>query len=188
VTAVARQALAWAALLGMALLTATASAATAPPEPQGYRTSHYRAPVPATVDGKPALTTDQAASLWRDHAAIFIDTLPQAPRPANLPAGTIWHRKVREDIPNSIWLPDTGYGQLPAIMETYFETNLREATANDRNRHLVFYCLANCWMSWNAAKHAMALGYTRVDWYAGGTDEWAAHHLPLEPREPKPRP
>ena len=159
-----------------------------PPEPAGYRSSDYRSPVPATVDGKPALTTEQAAALWRDHAAIFVDTLPQAPRPAGLPAGTIWHRKVREDIPNSIWLPDTGYGQLPPVMETYFEDNLRDVTGGDLSRHLVFYCLANCWMSWNAAKRAMGLGYARVDWYAGGTDDWAAHGLPVEPREPIPRP
>ena len=181
----ARPILVWLLLLGV---VSWAAAATPPPEPRDYRTSHYRAPVPATVNGKPALTTEQAATLWRDHAAVFVDTLPQAPRPANLPAGTIWHRKTRDDILGSIWLPDTGYGQLPSIMETYFETNLRQATAGDPSRHLVFYCLANCWMSWNATKRAMALGYTRVDWYAGGTDEWAAHNLPLEPREPKPRP
>ena len=174
-------------LLGL-ILWATAGLAASPPEPAGYRTSDYRSPVPATVNGKPALTTQQAAALWRDHAAIFVDTLPQAPRPAGLPAGTIWHSKVREDIPGSIWLPDTGYGQLPAVMETYFEDNLRDATGGDRGRHLVFYCLANCWMSWNAAKRAMDLGYTLVDWYAGGTDEWAAQGLPVEPREPKPRP
>jgi PQQ-dependent catabolism-associated CXXCW motif protein len=185
VTIAARSILVWVLLLGM---VSWASAGTPPPEPEGYRTSDYRAPVPATINGKPALTTEQAETLWHDHAAIFIDTLPQAPRPADLPAGTIWHRKTRDDIPGSIWLPDTGYGQLPSIMETYFATNLQQATAGDQSRHLVFYCLANCWMSWNAAKRAMALDYTQVDWYAGGTDEWAAHHLPLEPREPKPRP
>ena len=184
-TIVARSILAWVLLLGM---VSWASAETPPPEPEGYRTSDYRSPVPATVNSKPALTTEQAAAFWHDHAAIFVDTLPQAPRPTNLPAGTIWNRKARDDIPGSIWLPDTGYGQLPSIMETYFATNLQQATAGDRSRHLVFYCLANCWMSWNAAKRAMALGYKQVDWYAGGTDEWAAHHLPLEPREPKPRP
>jgi PQQ-dependent catabolism-associated CXXCW motif protein len=185
--AVCRPVVGWGVLLAVALW-AVAGLAAPPAEPPDYRTGDYRAAVPATVDGKPALTTEQAAALWRDHAAIFVDTLPQAPRPAGLPAGTIWHRKVRADIPDSIWLPDTGYGQLPSVMERYFEDNLRDVTAGDRSRHLVFYCLADCWMSWNAAKRAMALGYVRVDWYAGGTDEWAAHGLPLEPREPKPRP
>jgi PQQ-dependent catabolism-associated CXXCW motif protein len=175
-------------LLCAALLAVSARAETTPPEPAGYRTSDYRAAVPATVDGKAALTTDQAAALWRDHAAIFIDTLPQPPRPAGLPAATIWHRKPRYDIPGSIWLPDTGYGELPAVMETWFEDNLKAATHGDRSRRLVFYCLANCWMSWNAAKHAASLGYMRVEWYAAGTDGWAGHDLPLELRDPVPRP
>jgi rhodanese-related sulfurtransferase len=43
-------------------------------------------------------------------------------------------------------------------------------------------------MSWNAAKRAAALGYTQVDWYSDATDGWAARDLPLELREPVPRP
>jgi PQQ-dependent catabolism-associated CXXCW motif protein len=160
----------------------------APSEPPTYRTSDYRSAVPSTVNGKASLTTEQAAALWRDHTAVFVDTLPQPPRPAGLPTGTIWHPKPRYDIPGSIWLPDTGYGELPQIMESYFESSLRDATKDDRSRRLVFYCLAACWMSWNAAKHAVALGYTQVDWYADGTDGWTARDLPVELREPIPRP
>jgi PQQ-dependent catabolism-associated CXXCW motif protein len=73
-------------------------------------------------------------------------------------------------------------------MAAYFESNLQQATAADRHRRLVFYCLTGCWMSWNAAKRAASLGYTSVDWYAGGTDAWAAQGLPLEHRDPVPRP
>jgi PQQ-dependent catabolism-associated CXXCW motif protein len=176
------------AVLCAMLLAAPVRAATAPPEPADYRTGDYRSAVPETVAGKAALTTQQAATLWRDHTAVFIDTLPQPPRPAGLPAGTIWHPKPRYDIPGSVWLPDTGYGELPAIMESYFENNLHDATQGDRSKRLVFYCLARCWMSWNAAKRAVTLGYTQVDWYADGTDGWAAHDLPLELRDPVPRP
>jgi PQQ-dependent catabolism-associated CXXCW motif protein len=53
---------------------------------------------------------------------------------------------------------------------------------------IVFYCLASCWMSWNAAKRALAIGYRRVAWYPDGTDGWAADHLPLELRTSMPRP
>jgi PQQ-dependent catabolism-associated CXXCW motif protein len=178
------------ALLCVALLSGSldARAGATATEPAGYRTSDYRSEVPATVDGKAALTTEQAAALWRGHEAIFVDTLPQPPRPPRLPEGTIWHPKPRYDIPGSIWLPDTGYGELPAIMEAYFENNLRDATHGDLSRRLVFYCLANCWMSWNTAKRAAALGYTQADWYSDGTDGWAARDLPLELREPVPRP
>ena len=120
--------------------------------------------------------------------AVFIDVLPQAPRPAGLPASTIWREKPRDDVPGSIWLPDTGYGALAPVMQQYFEHGLEQASGGDRNRMLVFYCLANCWMSWNAAKRAMAIGYTHVAWYPDGTDGWAAERLPLEPRTPLPRP
>ena len=62
------------------------------------------------------------------------------------------------------------------------------ASGSDPNRMLVFYCLANCWMSWNAAKRALAMGYTHVAWYPDGTDGWTTDHLPLELRTPLPRP
>jgi PQQ-dependent catabolism-associated CXXCW motif protein len=174
-----------------ALLVSAASGAVAgtlPPEPVAYRTADYRAPVPATVNGRPALTTEQAAALWRQGSAVFVDTLPQPPRPAGLPEGTVWYPMPRNDIPGSIWLPDTGYGELPAVMADYFEQSLREATAGNKDRQLVFYCLAGCWMSWNAAKRAAALGYTQADWYAEGTEGWAEQNLPLEHRDPVPRP
>jgi PQQ-dependent catabolism-associated CXXCW motif protein len=41
-----------------------------------------------------------------------------------------------------------------------------------------------CWMSWNAAKRAVALGYARVHWYPDGTDGWAAAGLPLAEARP----
>lgn len=156
-------------------------------EPASFRLNDYRAPVPATVDGHLALTTGQAADLWRGHKAVFIDTLPQAPRPEGLPTNTIWHPKLRYDIPGSVWLPDTGYGELASITKLYFEHGLQQATSGDRSLHVIFYCLASCWMSWNATKRARMLGYSNVDWYADGTDGWAASDLPLELRDPVPR-
>src|SRR5215471_15708842 len=85
-------------------------AAAAPPEPDGYRMDDYRSPTPATLQGALVLTTDEARTHWERHDAAFIDVLPQVPRPAGLPASTIWRDKPRGDVPGSIWLPDTGYG------------------------------------------------------------------------------
>jgi PQQ-dependent catabolism-associated CXXCW motif protein len=48
----------------------------------------------------------------------------------------------------------------------------------------VVYCLKDCWMSWNAAKRALAMGYTNVAWYPDGTDGWASADLPLEQATP----
>ena len=52
-------------------------------EPEGYRTDDYRAPTPAT-QGARVVTTAEAEQL-KGGGAIFIDVLPHAPRPANLP-------------------------------------------------------------------------------------------------------
>ena len=57
------------------------------PEPADYRTEDYRAPVPATLAGARVLTTAEAEAIWRARSGIFIDVLPRAPKPPNLPAG-----------------------------------------------------------------------------------------------------
>ena len=167
--------------------TFVAVAGDAPPEPDSYRESDYRAPTPASLKGARVLTTEEAATMWRAGEAAFIDVLPQAPRPKNLPADVVWRDKPRFDIPGSLWLPDTGYGELAPVMLDYFRHGLDKAL-DGRSRPLVFYCLKDCWMSWNAAKRALVLGYSNVAWYPGGSDGWAAAGLPVEKRAPEPRP
>jgi PQQ-dependent catabolism-associated CXXCW motif protein len=170
--------------LGITLLMMAAT----PPEPTGYHMDDYRSPTPATLQGAMVLSTDEARTHWENHDAVFIDVLPQVPRPIGLPASTIWREKPRQDIPGSVWLPDTGYGALAPAMEHYFEHGLEQASSGKRDRLIVFYCQANCWMSWNAAKRAIAMGYTHVAWYPDGTDGWTAAQLPLELRSPPQRP
>ena len=157
-----------------------------PPEPTGYRTENYRAPTPATLAGARVLSTTEAERLWHDLAAVFIDVLPHAPRPANLPPATIWRGKPRLDIPGSIWLPDTGYGELASVTEDYLRTNIERATGGDRTKLIVVYCLRNCWMSWNAAKRIMSMGYVNVAWYPDGTDGWTGMQLPVAEAQPAP--
>ena len=114
--------------LGLTLVATFAAAASdAPPEPDSYRQSDYRAPTPATLNGARVLTTEAAAALWRAGDAAFIDVLPQAPRPKNLPADVVWRDKPRSDIPGSLWLPDTGYGELAPVMLDYFRRGLDKA-------------------------------------------------------------
>ncbi len=139
----------------------------AAPEPSGYRTHDYRAPTPAGLSGARVVTTPQAEALWRDKAAIFVDVMPRAPQPPNLPPGTIWRDRPRLNIPGSIWLPDTGYGELAPATEDYL-------------------CLKDCWMSWNAAKRILAMGYANVAWYPEGTDGWADALLPVVDAQPAP--
>lgn len=168
-------------------LTAPALAQGSVPEPQGYRTDNYRAPVPATLSGARVLSTDEAAAIWRAGYAAFIDVLPRPPKPANLPVATIWRDKPRLNIPGSIWLPDTGYGMLAEVTEDYLKRGLARASGGDKAKLLVMYCEASCWMSWNAAKRALSYGYSNVAWYPEGTDFWEAADLPLAPSQPEPR-
>ncbi len=164
-----------------------ATGAEAPDEPAGYRQDDYRAKTPATLTGAKVLSTEQALAASRDGRSVFVDVLPRPPRPAGIPAGAVWRDKPRFDIPGSLWLPETGYGELAPAMLRYFENGLERATAADKSRPLVFYCLADCWMSWNAAKRALTLGYRNVSWYPEGTDGWTTAGHALEAREPEPR-
>jgi PQQ-dependent catabolism-associated CXXCW motif protein len=173
----------------MAVLVAAAGAEAADvPEPDGYHLEDYRAPTPMTLRGARVIGTEQAEKIWRSHSASFVDVLPRAPRPRDLPEGTLWRDKPRANIPGSVWLPDTGYGELAPSMAGYFAKGLEKATHGDRARTLVLYCLADCWMSWNAARRALSLGYSDVAWYRDGTDGWLAAGLPLQDSSPEPRP
>jgi PQQ-dependent catabolism-associated CXXCW motif protein len=174
-------------LLAIFAFAAPATAQANPPEPDGYRTENYRAPVPATLAGARVLTTEEAEAIWRDKRGVFIDVLPRAPKPPNLPVGTVWRDKPRLSIPGSIWLPDTGYGNLAAASEDYFQQGLGRASAGNNATLLVIYCQADCWMSWNAAKRALSYGYRNVAWYPEGTDGWEWANLPLAESHPEPR-
>jgi PQQ-dependent catabolism-associated CXXCW motif protein len=169
-------------LAALALALGSAAAA-APPEPVGYRGEPYRAAVPATLAGAEVLDDAAAHALWRSGAA-FVDVLPRPPKPANLPAGTIWRDRPHATIPGARWLPNTGFQALAPETLAYFLDGLAAATGGDRAAPLVLFCKADCWMSWNAAKRALEHGYTRIFWYPGGVDGWAAAGWPLEPAEP----
>jgi PQQ-dependent catabolism-associated CXXCW motif protein len=157
-------------------------------EPEGYRTEEYRAPVPETLTGARVIATAEAETIWRAKTGVFVDVLPRPPKPSNLPTGTIWRDRPRFNIPGSIWLPDTGYGKLAPVTESYLRQGLERATSSNRAALVVVYCQANCWMSWNAAKRILSYGYSNVAWYPDGTDGWERANLPMVESQPEPRP
>jgi len=173
-------------LLALCVTASVARAQELVLEPEGYRTEEYRAPVPDTLTGARVLTTAAAEAIWRAKTGIFLDVLPRAPKPSNLPAGTIWRDRPRQNIPGSIWLPDTGYGKLAPGTEEYLRLGLERATVGNRAALVVVYCLANCWMSWNAAKRILSMGYANVAWYPDGTDGWTDQRLPVTEAQPEP--
>jgi PQQ-dependent catabolism-associated CXXCW motif protein len=160
-------------LLAAASLTGLAEEAASPvAEPDGYRMDDYRTPVPATLAGARVIKADEAETLWKEKRAVFIDVFPKAPKPPNLPANTVWRDPTHMTIGGSYWLPNVGYGVLTPEQEDYFRTRLAALTDNDAAREVVFFCLKNCWMSWNAAKRALSWGYKNVIWFSEGTDGW----------------
>jgi PQQ-dependent catabolism-associated CXXCW motif protein len=177
---VAGHAAAWA---GAATAVQVAQEAPAE-EPAGYRMGEYRAPVPATLAGGTVVSTDRVRALIEAGEVVLIDVLPRPPKPQNLLPGTIWRLRLRNNIPGSAWLANTGFGALAEPMERYFRDNLARLSQGDKARAMLFYCQANCWMSWNAAKRAISYGYSQVYWYPEGTDGWAAAGLATEQSEP----
>lgn len=169
------------ALALLACIAGPARAAdTAPEEPAGYRMDHYRGPVPETLAGATVVDDAEAYRLWQEGETAFIDVLPRAPKPENLPAGTIWREKPRLSIPGAVWLPNTGYGALHETTDAYLRAGLAHATGGDPDRAVLFFCLSECWMSWNAARRALEYGYANVLWYPEGTDGWEFEDYPTE--------
>ena len=168
----------------MACAPFPAPAGESPPEPSTYRTEEYRAPVPATLQGAQVVSTQEAADLLETKQAVFFDVMPHTPKPAKLPAGTIWREKVRKNIPGSTWLPNVGYGTLTKEDTDYFHSGIDAKTGGDMARKILFYCMTDCWMSWNAAKRAIERGHTSVIWYPLGADGWETGGLPLVEDKP----
>ena len=177
-------------LAGAALVLALAGPALAAgvAEPPGYRLDDYRAPVPDTVAGGSVVHTAALKAMFDRHAVILIDVLPAPRRPENMKPSTPWMPEPRRDVPGSVWLPDVGRGAIAPALDFWFRNRLAALTGNDLNRPVVFYCLRDCWMSWNATKRAAGYGYRHAIWYPDGTDGWQQAGLPLAEATPEQPP
>ncbi|NYZ12748.1 PQQ-dependent catabolism-associated CXXCW motif protein [Azospirillum sp. RWY-5-1] len=148
------------------------------PEPEGYRLSDYRAPTPDGLAGATTLDTDGVRALLERGDAIPINVLKL--ERSTLPGAPWLLPAPRPQIPGSLWLPNVGTGAPDAGTAAWFATVLHRMTGGNVGRALLFYCLADCWMSWNAAKRALSLGYRNVHWYPAGMDGWIEAGLPTE--------
>lgn len=167
-------------LCALALAFAVNTACARVEQPVGYRMDFYDSEVPAALDGAATVTAVEVRRLQETAGAVVIDVVPEQRRPESLPENQFWLPVEHQGIPGAIWLPDTGYGGLSEVTENYFKSHLRAATGANRDHPLVFYCRANCWMSWNAAKRALEYGYTRVYWFSDGTDGWLLENYAFE--------
>ena len=147
---------------------------------EGYRSSQYRSPTPSTLEGVQILDTPALKKLLDERPDVqLIDVYRQ-----------LWRhdRFIEEEphanIPGSLWLPNTGSGNLEALWLRYFTHYLSQASKGDLNKPLVFYCRPDCWPSWNAARRAHAMGYRQLYWYRDGIDAWEQAGLPMAPAQP----
>lgn len=169
------------AAASLSLLLGHAQADTPPTfTPDGYRATLYRSPTPPQVEGGRVIDTAALQAMMRGHPApVLIDVYRRQ-----------WlHERFIEDephanLPGSLWLPNTGDGVLSPDWQRYFEHHLRLATGGQPQYPVVFYCRADCWLSWNAVKRAAHLGYTNLYWYRDGLDAWQQANLPVQAAQP----
>lgn len=153
--------------------------------PSGLKQEHYRSPTPACVPTGMTLKTAELQKLIATDKPILIDVMTVFLREDEGFPATWLLNEPHDSLPNSIWLPNVGYGVLEPKIETWFKVQLASITNNDLNRALVFYCVADCWMSWNAVQRVRKYGYQRVYWYKDGIDGWKEAGFPTVKTEPQ---
>lgn len=126
------------------------------------RLADYAAPTPREVPGARTIRTPQLqAWLQRDASAgpLLLDVV-----------GGEGH----DSIPGAVWLPGAGRGTaFTDAVQGQLVRALEVLTGRSSARPIVFFCAsAKCWLSYNAALRAVALGYTEVYWYRGGIEAW----------------
>ncbi|MBX2885643.1 MAG: PQQ-dependent catabolism-associated CXXCW motif protein [Granulosicoccus sp.] len=142
------------------------------PQPEGYRMELYDDAVPAGLDGATRVTAVEVKRLQETANAVVVDVIPEHRKPDYLPENQIWIPVPHRGVPGAIWLPDTGFGVLSDVTESYFKRHISDATQGKLDHPIIFYCRIDCWMSWNAAKRALSYGYTNVYWFADGIEDW----------------
>ncbi len=141
------------------------------PPTRELRLTDYAAPTPRAVPGARTIRTPQLqAWLGRD--------APMRPLLIDVIGG-----EGHDSIPGAIWLPGAGRGRaFDDAVQAQLAKTLEAITGRIRTRPLVFFCASeNCWLSYNAALRAAALGYSEVYWYRGGIEAWTSAGGNLSP-------
>jgi len=145
---------------------------------------NYRSPVPDTVPGAEVLHIPDMQRHVAERDAVMIDVLPAPRRPASMRPGTPWLPERHRGLPGSLWWPEIGRGGIPDTMMMQLRRRLQEVTQDTPSRLVVFFCLTDCWMSWNAARRAADLGFNAA-WFPEGVDGWQAAGLPTQDTLPE---
>lgn len=138
----------------------------------GFRMQRYRAPTPDFLPDGAVVDSAGVRAAMSDGRTLLVDVYPPKGAGPDPLDGTWRNSETRQTIPGAVWLPEVGRGFLADDYEAYFRRNLAALTGGDLNRPLLFFCTADCWQGWNAARRAILWGHGAVSWYPGGTDQW----------------
>lgn len=166
------------------LLTAQADPVLFDPV-QGYRIAHYRAVVPAPPEGVTRIDGAEARRLWRTRGALFLDVTPAEGGVRDGTTGAWKLAAPHASIPRAHWYPEAGRGVLGDGIGPWFLGGVARLHRANPRAPIVVFCLADCWMSWNAALRLHRAGYRDVRWYADGLDGWREQRLPLDEASPR---
>lgn len=149
----------------------------------GLRIHHYTETTPQQVPGGTRIELPQAHNMWND-GALFVDVLSITQGRYDELDGTWPDHPPRDSIPGAIWLPNVGFGRPAQDMQEYFRAQVSDAVGDGQS--IVVFCVADCWMGWNAVQHLAQMGFSDLYWFADGTTAWEAAGYALERVEPMP--
>lgn len=152
----------------------------------GFRIDRQRAPTPDDVPAPVKKVSPTEAKDLVGQGAIALDVFGALQSRYDELDGTWLVSEQRQSLPGAVWLPEVGRGVLDETMQRYLQEELIHLTKNDVTKEIVVFCVADCWMSWNASQRIAALGYTRVFWFRLGTDGWLDNGWSLSPVDPVP--
>ena len=151
----------------------------------GLRIARQRAPTPDDVPGAVRVSAKQTRDI-AGTGAILLDVGAAAQSRYDDLDGTWLVRGQHQSLPGATWLPETGRGILTPEMQSYLRSNIERLIEGDASAPIVVFCIADCWMSWNATQRLTAMGYTSVHWFAEGIDGWLDEGWELAPVDPVP--
>lgn len=136
-----------------------------------FRTKDYHAPTPRAIPGGRVATTGELKAMREKQPAPYmIDVL----------GGSV-HRTIA----GAFWMIGAGAGDMSREEEKRFAAAMAGFAGGNKSRPIVFFCVdAECWLSYNAALRAIALGYTNVMWYRGGIAAWRQGGNPMTQSDP----
>lgn len=139
------------------------------PAPASLRRPPYTAPTPRAIPGASVIGTRALqAMLASTDVPLLIDVLSS---------------EGHVSMPGALWISGAGRGtNFFDPVQAALGDAMARITQGNKDRAMVFFCASvQCWLSYNAALRASALGYRRVYWYRGGIEAWRAAGQALEP-------